>query len=206
MSRYLGEGCKTSELVKTFWTFWLGGGTEGCLWIPVLTLLKQAGHARTSKGATATLHCLSIKIMANLPKCTLIYITYHITILQVCNYSRPKFFALSNIHFPVKPVLPPLVGFRSWAPELSSLGPSISRTLRDPRTSGVGPENPLEAAVWESIFLPFFWVWLRKRPMISREIFWGPWFCSDNLAILFNYLKNGTKDRARLDFFLKNIG
>ena len=76
-------------------------------------ITQTSWPCQNQQGATATLHCLSIKIMANLPKCTLIYIyyiTYHITILQVCNYSRPKFFALSNIHFPVKPVLPPLVG------------------------------------------------------------------------------------------------
>lgn len=54
MSRYLGEGCTTSEWVKTFWTFWLGGDR----WVfihPVLTWLKQAGHARTSKAPPQ--HC-----------------------------------------------------------------------------------------------------------------------------------------------------
>ena len=151
MSRYLGGGLHNFRIGKNLLNLLVGGVFMNSS--PHIT--QTSWPCQNQQGATATLHCLSIKIMANLPKCTLIYIyiTYHITILQVCNYSRPKFFALSNIHFPVKPVLPPLVGFRSWAPELSSLGPSISRTLRDPRTSGVA--GPLEAAVGNRFFAIF---------------------------------------------------
>lgn len=55
MSRYLGGGLHNFRIGKNLLNLLVGRGTEGCLWIPVLTLLKQAGHARTSKAPPQ--HC-----------------------------------------------------------------------------------------------------------------------------------------------------
>ena len=132
-------------------------------------ITQTSWPCQNQQGATATLHCLSIKIMANLPKCTLIYITYHITILQVCNYSRPKFFALSNIHFPVVETCPSSIG---WFPVLGT-GALQPRAFHFSYSSG--SENiwcrwSVGGRRWESIFCHFLSLASKKAHDFQRNI------------------------------------
>ena len=197
-----GGGLQNFRIGKNLLNLLVGRGTEGCLWIPVLTLLKQAGHARTSKAPPQ--HCTA-SVSKSWPTylSALSYISHIIS-----QYFRYVIIPGPNsLHFQIFTSLWNL-SFLHWL--VSGPGHRSSPASGLPFLVLFGIREHLVSdrrIRWRppfgNRFFAIFWVWLRKRPMISREIFWGPWFCSDNLAILFNYLKNGTKDRARLDFFWK---
>lgn len=134
-------------------------------------ITQTSWPCQNQQGATATLHCLSIKIMANLPKCTLIYISHIIS-----QYFRYVIIPGPNsLHFQIFTSLWNL-SFLHWlvsgpghrSSPASGLPFLVLFGIREHLVSPIRWRPPLGID-----FLPFFEFGFEKGPWFPEKYFGG---------------------------------